>query len=36
MSKVYDKDYLDKARMVAKRIGLDVKEGTYMFLKVQI
>ena len=33
MSKVYDKDYLDKARMVAKRIGLDVKEGIYMFFK---
>lgn len=33
MSKVYDKQYLKIARTVAKRIGLDVKEGVYMFFK---
>lgn len=33
MSKVYDKQYLDTARNVAKKIGLDVKEGVYMFFK---
>ncbi|HHT94609.1 MAG TPA: purine-nucleoside phosphorylase [Clostridia bacterium] len=33
MTRVYDRQYLDTARKVAKKLGIDVKEGVYMFFK---